>query len=297
MKDLGDLKYFLGIKVLRSASGIILNQRKYILELIADTGLSGSKPAITPLESNAKLTSIEYDHATGAQDDELLSDISSYQRLIGKLMYATITRPDITFFVQTLSQFMQHPKKSHWEEATRVLRYLKGFVGQGIWFKAKPDASLTCWCDSNWATYPNTRRSVTGYTIHFATLQSEVAKRVVIPVKPLTYLYIEPRVVWDEEKVSQIIVNEDLEYAVVGKYVLIRAARMEDYVNLLSKPILHIAHRNWNYPMRTLKWDPLFDPQEETSIAIVWISLPALPPNFFGKKKIISSSSWQALTN
>ncbi|XP_047252249.1 uncharacterized mitochondrial protein AtMg00810-like [Capsicum annuum] len=103
MKDLGDLKYFLGIEVLISISGIILNQRKYILELIADTGISGTKPAITSLESNAKLTSIEYDHATGAQYDELLSDILSYQRLIGKLMYATIIRPDIDFAVQTLN--------------------------------------------------------------------------------------------------------------------------------------------------------------------------------------------------
>ncbi|KAF3646374.1 putative adenylate isopentenyltransferase 5, chloroplastic-like [Capsicum annuum] len=150
MKDLGDLKYLLGIEVLRSTSGIILNQRKYILELIADTGLSGSKPAITPLEFNAKLTSIEYDQVTGALGDELLSDISSYQRLVGKLI-----------------QFMQHPKKSHWEAATRVVRYLKGSVSQEIWLKAVPATTLTCWCDSDWAACPNTIRSVTGYVIHF----------------------------------------------------------------------------------------------------------------------------------
>ena len=72
MKDLGNLKYFLGIEVLRSTSGVILNQRKYVLELISDTGLSGSKPAITPLESNVRLTSLEYDQATGAQGDALL---------------------------------------------------------------------------------------------------------------------------------------------------------------------------------------------------------------------------------
>lgn len=56
-----------------------------------------------------------------------------------------------------------------------------------------------------------------------------------------------------------------------NRYVLITASRIEDYVNLLSKPIFYIAHRNWNYTMRTLKWDPLFDPEEETSIAIAWI--------------------------
>lgn len=149
MNDLGDLKYFLGIEVLRSASGVILNQRKYILELISNTSLSGSKPALTPLESNLRLTTIEYDQSTGIHGDELLSDVSSYQRLMAKLMYDTITRPYISFVVQTLSQFMQYPKKSYWEAATKVVRYLKGFVGQSIWLKADFSIALTCWCDSD----------------------------------------------------------------------------------------------------------------------------------------------------
>uniref|UniRef100_A0A0V0I2G2 Putative ovule protein n=1 Tax=Solanum chacoense TaxID=4108 RepID=A0A0V0I2G2_SOLCH len=115
-----------------------------------------------------------------------------------------------------------------------------------------------------------------------------------------------------------MIVNDELEFTVVGKfsyrwpdiqdlrrlipkqcdlkgevnigllsnrYVLIKASRMEDYVNLLSKPIFYIAHKNWNYPMRTLKWYPLFDPKEETAVAIAWISLPSLPPLFFLEKR------------
>lgn len=63
---------------------------------------------------------------------------------------------------------------------------------------------------------------------------------------------------------------------------------MEDYVHLLTKPIFYITYRNWNYPMRTLKWVPLYDPKEETTIAIVWISLPSLPPNMFKKGTIFS---------
>lgn len=82
-------------------------------------------------------------------------------------MYATITRPEICYAVQTLSQFMQAPKQSHYEAATRVVRYLKGTVGQGVWFQAKAADELTCWCDSDWAACPNTRRSVTGYIIKF----------------------------------------------------------------------------------------------------------------------------------
>jgi len=167
LKDLGELKFFLGIEVLRSSEGVILNQRKYILELIADAGLTGAKPASTPLESNLRLTSVEHDLATGYTGDVVLHDITSYQRLVGKLLYATITRPDISYAVQTLSQFMQSPKKSHLEAATRVVRYLKGTDGQGIWLHSEPTNILTCWCDSDWAACPNTRRSITGYVIKF----------------------------------------------------------------------------------------------------------------------------------
>jgi len=75
LKDLGQLKYYLGIEILRSKAGIILNQMKYILELISDTRLSGAKFVTTPLESNLRLTSIEFDQATGLQGDDVLTDI------------------------------------------------------------------------------------------------------------------------------------------------------------------------------------------------------------------------------
>lgn len=78
MKDLGDLKYLLGIEVLRFDAGVILDQRKYILELISGTGYSGTNPAYTPLKLNMRLTTVEYDHSTGEHRDDLLTDISYY---------------------------------------------------------------------------------------------------------------------------------------------------------------------------------------------------------------------------
>ncbi|XP_019255206.1 PREDICTED: uncharacterized protein LOC109233798 [Nicotiana attenuata] len=167
LKDLGELKYFMGIEILRSATGVLLNQRKYVLELISEMGLSGAKPAITPLETNIKLTTIAYDQATGSTGDSLLEDVSTYQRLIGRLMYVTSTKPDISYAIHTLSQFMQHPKKSDWEAAIRVVRYLRNSPGQGIWLRSGPASKLQCWCDSDWATCPNTRRLVTGYVVKF----------------------------------------------------------------------------------------------------------------------------------
>ena len=167
MKDLGELRFFLGIEVLRSAEGVILNQRKYVLELISEAGLTGAKPSITPIESNLRLTSVEYDQANGYTEDVILQDVTAYQRMVGKLLYATITRPDISYAIQVLSQFMQAPKRSHWDAAMRVIKYLKGTVGQGIWLQSKPANELSCWCDSDWAVCPNTRRSITGYVVKF----------------------------------------------------------------------------------------------------------------------------------
>uniref|UniRef100_A0A3Q7HF73 Reverse transcriptase Ty1/copia-type domain-containing protein n=1 Tax=Solanum lycopersicum TaxID=4081 RepID=A0A3Q7HF73_SOLLC len=169
VNDLGLLRYFLGIKVLRSDKGILLNQRKYILELLSTVGLGGSKPASTPMEMNVKLTTLEYDSVVGGVEDPMLSDIHSYQQLIGKLIYVTITRPDICFAVQVLSQFMQHPKRSHWDAALRVLRYLKQALGQGVLLARDCITSLTAYCDSDWAACPNTRRSVTGYVIQLGS--------------------------------------------------------------------------------------------------------------------------------
>nr|XP_016508572.1 PREDICTED: uncharacterized mitochondrial protein AtMg00810-like [Nicotiana tabacum] len=95
----------------------------------------------------------------------VLPESRSYQKLIEKLIYLAITRPDICFAIQVLSQFLQHPKQSHFDAALRVVRYIKGSPGMGILLKKGSLEKVTAYCDSDWATCPNTRRSVTGYVI------------------------------------------------------------------------------------------------------------------------------------
>ncbi|XP_015084347.1 uncharacterized protein LOC107027796 [Solanum pennellii] len=76
-----------------------------------------------------------------------------------------MTRPDISFAVQTLSQFLQSPKKSHMEAAIRIVKYAKRQPAMGILLSSKKENKLTAYCDTDWASSPNTRRSVTGFII------------------------------------------------------------------------------------------------------------------------------------
>lgn len=106
-----------------------MHQRKYSLE-ISEAGQSTSKPTVTPIDTNTKLTIKQNDFINTTTDTkktshDLLNDQQTYQRLIGKLLYLTMTRPDISYRVQVLNQFLQQPKKSLIEAATRIVRYIK----------------------------------------------------------------------------------------------------------------------------------------------------------------------------
>jgi len=86
---------------------------------------------------------------------------------VGRLIYLTITHPDLCYAVHILSQFMQHPRAEHMTAACRVLRYIKGTHGCGILLQSNGALQLTAYCDSDWGSCPLTRRSLTGYLMTF----------------------------------------------------------------------------------------------------------------------------------
>ncbi|GJQ93956.1 putative RNA-directed DNA polymerase [Tanacetum coccineum] len=161
IKDLGKLKYFLGIEVVDIPEGICLTQRKYCTELLSEFGMLACKPCGTPIESNPDSKKL----VSKFGDDEALTGITRYQKLVGKLIYLTMTRPDISYAVHCLSQVMHSPMKSHLRLAFRVLRYLKNAPGCGITFKRNADNNLRVFVDSDWAKFKITRRSITGYSV------------------------------------------------------------------------------------------------------------------------------------
>ncbi|XP_057958838.1 uncharacterized mitochondrial protein AtMg00810-like [Malania oleifera] len=101
-------------------------------------------------------------------DSAFLDDSTSYRRLIGRLLSLTMTRPDLSYSIQVLSQltqFMDKPTQSHMDAAYQVLKYIKGTPGQGIFFPSSSSLHLKAYSDSDWASCPDTRRSVTGYCV------------------------------------------------------------------------------------------------------------------------------------
>ncbi|GJT84466.1 ribonuclease H-like domain-containing protein, partial [Tanacetum coccineum] len=123
IKDLGKLKYFLGVKVLETDNYLCLNQRKYCMELLLEYGMLACKPAKAPILDQSKKKKDKN------ESDSALSNITCYQKIVGKLIYLTLTRPDIAHVVHCLSQFMYAPCQSHLKLAFHVLRYLKSSPG------------------------------------------------------------------------------------------------------------------------------------------------------------------------
>ncbi|KAK3006834.1 hypothetical protein RJ639_015528 [Escallonia herrerae] len=154
MKNLGGLKYFLGIEVSRSTQGIFLSQRKYVLDLLAETGMLECKPADTPIVQN---------HGLREHQAQIPTNKERYQRLVGKLIYLSHTRPDIAFAVSLVSQFMHNPSKDHMNAVIRILQYLKSSPGKGLMFRKHHHLDIDGYTDADWVGNATDRRSTSGY--------------------------------------------------------------------------------------------------------------------------------------
>ncbi|KAL0431875.1 UNVERIFIED_CONTAM: Retrovirus-related Pol polyprotein from transposon RE1 [Sesamum radiatum] len=156
IEDLGLAKYFLGLEIARSTAGSSITQHKFIRDVIRDAGLESAKPACSPLPAGLKLSS----HTSAP-----LSDPEPFRRLVRRLLDLSFTRPDISFGAQQLSQFVHTPCQIHLDAALHLVRYLNGCPERGLLFPASNSLALTAFCDADWASCVDSRRSLTGYCI------------------------------------------------------------------------------------------------------------------------------------
>ncbi|XP_021769460.1 uncharacterized protein LOC110733681 [Chenopodium quinoa] len=150
------MNYFLGIEVSRVTTGVILTQKKFTKKLLTECELDVSKVAKTPLPVSLKLR---------ADDSPPFHDPALYRCLVGKLNFLTHTRPDLCYAVQTLSQYLHNPRMAHFKALHHLLRYVAYTAGQGIMIQSASNLILQGYSDSDWATCPDTRRSVTSFVM------------------------------------------------------------------------------------------------------------------------------------
>ena len=160
IKDMGALGYFLGLKAIRTPNGLHLMQRKYITDLLNKVDMLHAKPVSTPLPSSPKLT---------LNSSTTLSDPHEYRMIVGSLQYLALTRPDISYAINKLSQYMHRPTTDHWQAVKRVLRYLSGTLTHGIFLQKQKNPMLHAFSDADWAGYSNEYVSTNAYIIYLGS--------------------------------------------------------------------------------------------------------------------------------
>ena len=156
LKDLGPLSYFLGMEATFTSSGLFLSQRKYIQDLLSKTNMQDAKVVATPLSTGESLKLC---------DGSPTTDSTQYRQVLGSLQYLALTRPDISFAVNKLSQYMHQPSAIHWSAVKRILRYLKGTLNHGLFLRKTTQLHLHAFADADWAGNFDDRTSTSGYVI------------------------------------------------------------------------------------------------------------------------------------
>jgi len=158
LKDLGDLHYFLGIEVKKLSDGLLLSQGRYAADLLARSGMNRAKAVDTPLSVSEKLSLTD---GTKLGDE----DATRYRSLVGALQYLTLTRPDISFSVNKVCQYLHSPTTIHWSAVKRILRYVCGTLNYGLKIKRSKSMMVSAFSDADWVGCPDDRRSTGGFAV------------------------------------------------------------------------------------------------------------------------------------
>jgi Reverse transcriptase (RNA-dependent DNA polymerase) len=157
IRDLGQVHFFLGVQVTSSDKGLFLSQTKYLSDLLVRANMLNRKPLLSPMASGTNLSQIG---SKPCQDPYL------FRSIVGALQYATLTRPDISFSVNKISQFMHNPTDDHWSAVKRILRYVAGTLQYGIQLFKDSNLQIHAYSDADWAGSIDDRRSTSGFCIY-----------------------------------------------------------------------------------------------------------------------------------
>ncbi|KAG8472122.1 hypothetical protein CXB51_036777 [Gossypium anomalum] len=202
LEDLGPLSYFLGIEVLPTTNGLFLSQRKYILDLLKRARMDCAKGLLTPMATSTRLSQ---------HDGSAIENESDYRSIVGAFQYVVITRPNITFVVNKVCQFMHQPLDQHFKAVKRILRYLQNTVEYGLHFTATTNLDLVSFFDANWGTNIDDRRSTTGFCVFFGgnpmawgSKKQQVVSRSTTKVEYRGLAHTVTEIVWLKSLLSEL---------------------------------------------------------------------------------------------
>ena len=158
VKDMGELHYFLGVKVVqdKESGGVCIGQPVYAANILQKFGMEHVKPVNTPVDSSMKLVK-------ATEEDECV-DQKLYQSAVGSLLYlSTATRPDITYAVSNMAKYSAKPTKQHWIAVKRIMRYLKGTLNYGLLYSKDGSTECVGFSDADWGGDLDDRKSTSGY--------------------------------------------------------------------------------------------------------------------------------------
>lgn len=158
LKDLGTLSYFLGIEATHTPTGLLLTQKRYIADFLHRTNMTNAKTVATPMCSTEQLT---------LQSGRPLEDPKQFRAVVGSLQYLSLTRPDISFAVNRMSQYMHQPTDEHWSAVKRILRYLSSTISHGVFFSRHNTPTLHAFTDADWAGNKDDYTSTGAYIVYF----------------------------------------------------------------------------------------------------------------------------------
>jgi hypothetical protein len=154
MTDLGKMRYFLRIEVIQNDQGIFMCQEKYAKEILERFSMEKSNDVCSPIVTGTKLSKND-------KSDEV--DPTQFKQMVGSLMYLTATRSDLMFAVNLIARFMEHPVETHLMVAKRIMRYIRGTIELGIWYKKGKQAELIAYSVSDYGGDVDDLKSTSGY--------------------------------------------------------------------------------------------------------------------------------------
>ncbi|POW16678.1 hypothetical protein PSTT_01147 [Puccinia striiformis] len=159
IKYMGDAEFLLGMNIIRGEDTVTINQLQYVERKLVQFNLQNEHSASCPLDPKEKINK-----ATQQDQDALKKLGYNYRSIVGSLNYLSIlTRPDISYAVSALSQFLESPGLSHYNSAIQVFRYISGTGEMGLTFNKEEESELKAYVVADWGNCLVTRRSVTGY--------------------------------------------------------------------------------------------------------------------------------------